>query len=286
MNRAYRALRTLVVFGWIQALCCAFPVVIFSAMAVTKVVDIPFIPRYDLILLICLAMQAAMVILKLETLDELKVITMFHVIGLCLELFKVNAGSWTYPEEAWTKLGGVPLYSGFMYASVASYICQAWRRFDLRFAQWPKAVWSTGIAALIYANFFTHHYIPDLRWAIMAGLLVIFYRSYVTFKVGSRTLRMHIVVSYALIAFFIWLAENISTFLGAWTYPNQEKHWNIVHWGKLSSWFMLVIISVIIVVQLKDLKYRVLPRAVTRVQPSGKAEPGSPGNQASTDTSL
>ncbi|THF80862.1 DUF817 domain-containing protein [Cohnella fermenti] len=271
-------LRTLWLFGWTQALCCLFPVVIFSAMAVTKVVDVPFIHRYDLILLICVAMQVAMVAFKLETTDELKVITMFHLIGLGLELFKVNMGSWSYPEEAWTKLGGVPLYSGFMYASVASYICQAWRRFDLRFDNWPKAIRAVGIAVVIYANFFTHHYVPDLRWLIFAGLLVVFYRTVVRFKVGGRTLRMHALVSYALIAFFIWLAENISTFLGAWTYPNQERHWNVVHWGKLSSWFLLVIISIIIVVQLKDLKYRVLPRAEARGQRCESREPVMPDN--------
>ncbi|MBB6632517.1 DUF817 domain-containing protein [Cohnella thailandensis] len=283
MSTARRAIRTLLLFGWTQALCCLFPVAIFSAMAVTKVVDIPFIPRYDFILLICVAMQIVMVALRLETADELKVITLFHLIGLGLELFKVHMGSWSYPEEAWSKLGGVPLYSGFMYASVASYICQAWRRFDLRFERWPKAVWSMGIAVAIYANFFTHHYMADLRWAILAGLLVIFYRTVVTFKVGGRTLRMHALVSYALIAFFIWLAENISTFLGAWTYPNQERHWNVVHLGKLSSWFMLVIISIIIVVQLKELKYRVLPRAEAREQPSGRpgADPAGPSTPGS-----
>jgi uncharacterized membrane protein YoaT (DUF817 family) len=61
-----------------------------------------------------------MVYLKLETIDELKVICLFHIIGLILELYKVHMGSWSYPEEGWSKIQGVPLYSGFMYASVAS----------------------------------------------------------------------------------------------------------------------------------------------------------------------
>lgn len=44
---------------------------------------------------------------------------MFHLIGLALEIFKVHMGSWSYPEEGYVKIFGVPLYSGFMYASVA-----------------------------------------------------------------------------------------------------------------------------------------------------------------------
>lgn len=247
-------IRKLFIFGWNQALCCIFPVVIFAAMAVTKVVDIPFIHRYDLILVICVLMQVAMLWWKLETLDELKVITLFHLIGLGLELFKVNMGSWSYPDEAWSKLWGVPLYSGFMYASVASYICQAWRRFDLKIDGWPNGSIITAIAVLIYLNFFTHHYVWDFRWVLCASLLLIFPSTWIRFTVDGKQYRMHVLVSFVLIAFFIWLAENISTFLGAWQYPNQAVRWSMVHLGKFSSWFLLIIISIIIVVQLKNLK--------------------------------
>lgn len=247
-------LRRLWLFGWNQALSCIFPVIIFATLGLTKFVHVPGIARYDLILLVCIAAQIMMLLTKLETFDELKVITMFHVIGLLLELFKVQMGSWAYPEEAWSKVLGVPLYSGFMYASVASYICQAWRRLELRLANWPRAWEATALAVLIYANFFTHHWLPDLRWVLIAVLAALFRRTLVYYTVGGKIYAMPMLVAYALIAFFIWLAENISTFLGAWRYPNQEAGWALVHWGKLSSWFMLVIISIIIVVQLKDLK--------------------------------
>ena len=40
----------------------------------------------------------------LETKDELKVITVFHLIGLLLEIYKVHFGSWSYPEEAYSKI--------------------------------------------------------------------------------------------------------------------------------------------------------------------------------------
>ncbi|MGB3101494.1 MAG: DUF817 family protein, partial [Psychrobacillus psychrotolerans] len=131
-------MRNLLLFTYLQALSCIFPVIIFSALALSKFVSIPLIPRYDLILLLCIAGQIFMLISKLETWDEFKVICLFHIIGLGLELYKVHMGSWSYPEEAFSKVGGVPLYSGFMYASVASYICQSWRRMNLHMYNWPK----------------------------------------------------------------------------------------------------------------------------------------------------
>lgn len=46
------------------------------------------------------------------------VITIFHVVGTAMEVFKTHAGSWVYPEENFFRIGGVPLFSGFMYAAV------------------------------------------------------------------------------------------------------------------------------------------------------------------------
>ena len=191
---------------------------------------------------------------RLETWDEFKVICLFHVIGLALELYKVHMGSWAYPEDAYSKVWGVPLYSGFMYASVASYICQAWRRFDLQIVHWPTSIFAWLIGALIYLNFFTHHYFYDIRWTLKALLFLLFFRTVVRFRINEKVYKMPIILSFLLIGFFIWIAENITTFLGAWQYPNQEQAWSIVHIGKISSWFLLVIISIIIVVQLKRVK--------------------------------
>lgn len=88
-----RALKQLVRFGWEQALSCLFPVVIFASLAITQIIPLPFLPRYDWLLIICVLMQWWMVRSGLETRDELKVITLFHLIGLALELFKVHMGS-------------------------------------------------------------------------------------------------------------------------------------------------------------------------------------------------
>lgn len=256
-------LRQLVIFGYQQALSCIFPAVIFLTLAVTKVVEIPYFHRYDLILFICLLAQIIMLVVKLETIDELKVICMFHLIGLALELYKVHMGSWSYPEAGWSKIYGVPLYSGFMYASVAGYICQAWRRFDLRITGWPHSIFTVFISIAIYANFFTHHYIWDLRWVLMILLFIVFYKTFVTFKVNQIDYKMPMVLSFILIGFFIWIAENISTFFGAWQYPDQQLTWKLVHTSKISSWFLLVVISVIIVAQLKHVKAGLAKQALS-----------------------
>lgn len=247
-------MRNFIRFVYLQAISCIFPVIIFAALALSKFISIPFLPRYDFILFICIAAQIFMLFSKLETLDEFKVICLFHVIGLALELYKVHMGSWAYPEEAYSKFFGVPLYSGFMYASVASYICQSWRHFDLHIYNWPKSVYAVGISVLIYLNFFTHHFTYDIRWVLKGLLLIIFLRTFVTFEINKKIYKMPMILSFLLIGFFIWIAENITTFFGAWQYPNQEATWSLVPIGKISSWFLLVIISIIIVAQLKRVK--------------------------------
>ncbi|MDR7074021.1 DUF817 domain-containing protein [Fictibacillus barbaricus] len=247
-------MKALFQFTYLQALSCIFPVIIFLTLAVSKFYPVPFLPRYDFIFLVCVVAQALMLLTKLETIDELKVICMFHVIGLALELFKVHMGSWNYPDEGYSKIFGVPLYSGFMYASVASYICQSWRRLNLQIKGWPAPFYVYSICMLIYLNFFTHHFLFDARWILTALLFPVFYKTIVYYKINKKIYKMPIILSYLLIGFFIWIAENISTFFGAWQYPNQAKTWSIVHFGKISSWLLLVIISIIIVAQLKRIK--------------------------------
>jgi uncharacterized membrane protein YoaT (DUF817 family) len=46
-----------------------------------------FLARYDFMFLMALAIQAAMLAFKLETLDEAKVILIYHVVGTIMEVF-------------------------------------------------------------------------------------------------------------------------------------------------------------------------------------------------------
>lgn len=65
---------------------------------------------------------------------------------------------------------------------------------------------------------------------------------------------MPLSLAFILIGFFIWLAENISTFFSIWNYPEQLGAWSMVHVGKWSSWALLVIMTFTIVIYLKDIK--------------------------------
>jgi uncharacterized membrane protein YoaT (DUF817 family) len=243
-------------FGLKNARSCLFVGLFFAAVFAMPRGGIWGIPRYDLLLIAALAIQFAMVATRLETWDELKAISLFHVVGFALEVFKTSSGikSWAYPDFAYTKLWGVPLFSGFMYAAVGSYIIQAWRLFELRILHHPPYWMGALIAVLIYANFFTHHYIGDYRWYLAACALGLYARTTVVYRPLDRDRRMPLLLSFVLIGFFIWLAENISTFAGVWSYPNQLGAWSTVHVGKWSSWSMLVVMTFTIVANLKHIK--------------------------------
>ena len=214
------------------------------------------LPRYDALLLIAVSIQAWMVWTQLETWDELKAITVFHLVGFILEAFKVSGPiqSWSYPDFAYSKVFGVPLFSGFMYAAVGSYIIQAWRLFEMRIRHHPSYGLASLAALMIYVNFFTHHYIGDYRWYIGAFVLGLYARTRVIFRPLDRDRWMPLLLGFVLTGFFIWLAENIGTFFGVWRYPNQIGAWATVHIGKWSSWAMLVVMTFTIIVNLKHVK--------------------------------
>jgi uncharacterized membrane protein YoaT (DUF817 family) len=246
-------------FGIKQVRACLFVGLFFTAVFAVPRSGVLGVPRYDVLLVVALAIQVWMVRAKLESMDEVKAITLFHVIGFALEVFKTSGGirSWSYPDFAYTKLFGVPLFSGFMYAAVGSYIIQAWRLFDLRVRHHPPYWMAALIAVAIYANFFTHHYIADLRWYLAACALGLYARSSVIFRPLDRDRTMPLLVAFLLIGFFIWLAENISTFFGIWRYPDQLGAWTTVHVGKWSSWSLLVVMTFTIVANLKHIRERV-----------------------------
>ena len=125
----------LVVFGVKQAWACLFGGLLLFLILATKLwwpADAP-LARYDFLFLAAIAIQLALLATKLETPDEAKVILIFHIVGTAMEIFKTGAGAWRYPEDSLIRIGGVPLFSGFMYSTVGSYISRVWRIFDMRF---------------------------------------------------------------------------------------------------------------------------------------------------------
>jgi uncharacterized membrane protein YoaT (DUF817 family) len=59
--------------------------------------------------------------------------------------------------------------------------------------------------------------------------------------------RMPMLLAFLLVALFIWIAENIGTWSRAWIYPDQADGWSMVSWSKLGSWYLLMLISVVLV---------------------------------------
>ncbi|MGF7161126.1 uncharacterized membrane protein YoaT (DUF817 family) [Rhodoligotrophos appendicifer] len=205
------------------------------------------LPRYDFLTLAALAVQVALIALRMETIDEAKVILLFHGVGTLMEIFKTAQGSWIYPEPAYLRLGGVPLFTGFMYACVGSYIARAWRLFDFRFTHHPP-LWATlTVSVAIYANFFLHHFVTDLRLALFVAVAVLFARCQISFKIHHHYRHMPLLVGFGLVAIFIWIAENVGTLTRTWTYPHQAAGWTMVPPAKLGSWFLLMIISYVMV---------------------------------------
>ena len=249
------AIYEFLVFGMKQAAACVFAGSFLFLLAISGHISIPGVARYDFLFLGAIAIQIVLVAVRLENWREVAVLSLFHLIGMGLELFKTSPSirSWSYPEPAFFHLKTVPLYSGFMYASVASYIMQSWRLMQLKITEFPPFYLAVGLCAAIYANFFTDHYIVDLRWPLAACVLLLFRRTQVNFIVTHKVRRMPVALSFLLIGFFIWVAENIATYFGAWQYPHQKRQWAIVGPTKISSWMLLVIISFIIVAALKEI---------------------------------
>ncbi|WP_320202148.1 DUF817 domain-containing protein [Agrobacterium sp. rho-13.3] len=246
-------------FGIKQARACLFVGLFFLAIFLVPRAGVFGLPRYDVLLVIALAIQFFMIWSKLETLDEAKAILLFHVVGFALEVFKTSSSiqSWSYPDFAYTKVLGVPLFSGFMYAAIGSYIIQAWRLLDVRIKHHPSYWMATLIGIAVYVNFFTHHFIGDYRWYIAACAVGLYARATVIYRPYDRDRTMPMLLSFILIGFFIWLAENIATIFGIWRYPNQLGAWSVVHIGKWSSWSLLVIMTFTIVAHLKHIKRRI-----------------------------
>ncbi len=201
------------------------------------------LPRYDALVLLCLGLQAGLLLLRMETVGEAKVILVFHLVGTAMEVFKTGAGSWTYPEASVLRISGVPLFTGFMYAAVGSYLARVWRLFDFRFTHHPRLGWLVALSAAIYANFFADHYGHDARWLLVAAAAALFGRTTIFFKVWTVHRRMPLLLGLVLVALFIWFGENIGTAAGAWAYPSQAAGWHLVPPAKLTSWFLLMLIS-------------------------------------------
>lgn len=54
---------------------------------------------------------------------------------------------------------------------------------------------------------------------------------------------MPLLLGFFLVALFIWFGENLGTASHTWLYPAQARAWTMVSPAKLTSWFLLMLVS-------------------------------------------
>jgi len=267
--RLPEALAEFIMFVLKQGWACLFGGLLLIAIIASKLIWQPDwqVSRYDALFLFALTTQTLFLWFKLESWDEAKVILIYHAVGTVMEVFKLQMGSWDYPDQGLAEIMGVPLFSGFMYASIGSYMARVIRIFDMRFAPYPPFWMTLLLGVLIYLNFFAHHFMPDFRIVLFAATVLLFWRTRIWFYVGVKPRWMPLPVAAFLAAFFVWLAENVGTFTATWTYAGQSaQDW--VSFGKFGSWYLLLFVSfVLVTLVFRDVLYRKTLRPKPREWP-------------------
>lgn len=237
-----------VMFTLKQGWACLFGGLLLAAILLSKAIwqtDWP-VARYDALFVFAVLTQAAFLYFRLETWEEARVILLFHLTGTAMELFKTHAGSWAYPEDAFFRLAAVPMFSGFMYASVGSYMARVIRLFDMRFTPYPPFWMTVLVAVAIYINFFAHHFLPDIRIGLFAATLLVWGRTRVEFINTEEMRWMPMPLAGILSAMALWVAENVGTATGTWLYSGQIAG-QAVSFAKLGSWYLLLYVAFVTV---------------------------------------
>jgi uncharacterized membrane protein YoaT (DUF817 family) len=242
--RLHPGVAEFVMFVLKQGWACLFGGLMLAAIILSKAVwqDDWTLARYDGLLIFAILVQVSFLWAGLENWREAKVILLFHLTGTVMEIFKLRMGSWGYPEPGLFKLMGVPLFSGFMYASVGSYMARVIRIFEMRFAPFPPYWVSVALGAAIYANFFAHHFVSDIRMVLFAGTIILYWRTRIWFFVGDVPRWMPLPAAALLSSFFLWLAENIGTLTGTWVYAGTSE-FAMASLSKMGSWYLLLYVS-------------------------------------------
>lgn len=236
-------------FSYKQLNSCIFGISLLLLIAFTALFypEDVWLSRYDFLAIAALTIQILFIFFKIETLRESAMIFIFHFLGMMMEIFKTKMGSWSYSQSGVLYLFGVPLFTGFMYASVGSYILRFQRNFHCTFINFPSYPWILCVALLAYINFVTHHYMWDLRWIILILSALIFWRTTIIFDLSVGSLKLPFLVVLISMGGLLWIAENIGTFYTIWTYPHQTNLWHMVSPQKIISWYLLVLTALAIV---------------------------------------
>ncbi|OTG91977.1 DUF817 family protein [Acinetobacter sp. ANC 3813] len=208
--------------------------------------------RYDYLLFFALIIQACLLYLKLESWAEAKVIALFHLMAMVMEIFLTHPqiASWHYPQPAVFKIMTVPLFAGFMYSAVGSFFARSLRLYQVSFEHLPRFGNMLALAVLSYINFMSKFFVPDIRILLFAWSVLIFWKTKIKFQLQQHQFQLPMLPILLLLAFIIWIAENISTFYKIWLYPSQVDAWHMVGWGKLGSWYLLLLLSLVLVLKI------------------------------------
>lgn len=257
-------------FGIKQAWACLFGGLLLALMLLTQA-WYPFenLYRYDFLFIAALVIQAALLLFRLETPREAVVIFVFHLVATGMEIFKTHPaiGSWSYPGDFRIGIAGVPLFAGFMYSAVGSYIARVWKIFEFRFTYHPPLKSCVLLVTLVYANFFSHHFLPDIRWLLLLATAWLFGRTWIYFRVIKEYRRMPLLLGFFLVSVFIWIAENVATYARVWIYPSQGAEWSLVSPQKLIAWFLLMLLSYVLVMVVNQPRMHVRPAVAATADP-------------------
>ena len=208
--------------------------------------------RYDYLLFYALIIQICLLYLKLESWAEAKVIALFHLMAMVMEVFLTHPhiASWQYPQPAIFKILTVPLFAGFMYSAVGSFFARSLRLYRVSFENLPSFANMLTLAVLSYINFMSKFFVPDIRLGLFIWSVLIFWKTKIRFELQHHSIQLPMLPILLVLAFIIWIAENISTFYQIWLYPSQVDAWHMVGWGKLGSWYLLLLLSLVLVLKI------------------------------------
>lgn len=252
-------LKSIFEFHYKAAYAALFGILLLIAFAVTAPManqEYYGFFRYDYLLFYALIIQVCLILLKLESWGEAKVIAIFHIMAMVMEIFLTHPqiASWQYPQPAILKIMTVPLFAGFMYSAVGSFFARSLRLYQVSFSKLPTFGNMLTLAILSYLNFMTKFFINDFRYLLFLWSVVIFWDTKIKFKLEHHQINVPMLPVLLVLAFIIWIAENISTFYKIWLYPSQVEAWHMVGWGKLGSWYLLLLLSLVLVLKILGIR--------------------------------
>lgn len=159
--------------------------------------------RYDYLLFYALIIQACLIYLKLESWAEAKVIALFHIMAMGMEIFLTHPAiaSWQYPQPAVFKLLTVPLFAGFMYSAVGSFFARSLRLYQVAFEHLPRFSNMLCLAVLSYLNFMTKFLFQISVLHYLSGVSSFFGKQNYIFSFNKSILKFQCYLFY-----YYWLS--------------------------------------------------------------------------------